>query len=137
MIQQKKSTLGRLTGCVVLTLSACMLAPAAHAADEDIDIPYTDTYGYVYDPATGTFIKQDDSSTGTDTAASSTPPADANGTVTDTDTSSIASQPVTPETTARMSPLLTPAILLLLMVAALAGYRLFTRTNDKPAEDPR
>ena len=29
------------------------------AIDEDYFIPYTDNYGYVYDPETGTYIKQD------------------------------------------------------------------------------
>lgn len=30
------------------------------AADEDIDIPYTDTYGYTYDPISGQFVKGGD-----------------------------------------------------------------------------
>jgi len=31
------------------------------AIDEDYEIPYTDNYGYVYDPETGQFVKQDQS----------------------------------------------------------------------------
>lgn len=37
----------------------CMLGASniTSAADDDIYIPYTETYGYTYDPASGQFIK--------------------------------------------------------------------------------
>jgi len=39
-------------------LIALMLAEQAKAIDGDYEIPYTDNYGYVYDPEIGKFIKE-------------------------------------------------------------------------------
>jgi hypothetical protein len=122
----------RLVICCLLAMSAYLATPVVYSADEDIDIPYTDTYGYVYDPVTGTFIKQDPVST---TEPAVTPAS--------TDTSgmsgtSVNADPVIPETvvpsatTVPTSTGLALPLLLLLFVAALLT-RVFTmRQANKP-----
>jgi len=49
-------------GCVILTLYYLSVSNIniVIAADEDIFIPYTDTYGYIYDPVSGQFVKGGD-----------------------------------------------------------------------------
>ena len=44
---------------LIVLLTGLLVAGAAQAVDEDYYIPYTDTYGYVYDPETGKFVKQE------------------------------------------------------------------------------
>jgi hypothetical protein len=45
----------------ILTITLLGLASTSplYAIDEDYFIPYTDNYGYEYDPETGTYIKKD------------------------------------------------------------------------------
>jgi hypothetical protein len=54
-----------------LVIIGVVLAGPALAIDEDFYIPYTDTYGYVYDPATGKFVKQEPANTAAAAADSS------------------------------------------------------------------
>lgn len=44
---------------LIVLLTGLMVAGSALAIDEDYYIPYTDTYGYVYDPETGKFVKEE------------------------------------------------------------------------------
>ena len=44
---------------LVTTLLIFLHSNQVSAIDEDYFIPYTDTYGYEYDPETGTFIKKE------------------------------------------------------------------------------
>lgn len=55
----------------VVLLIICMLSVTVNllAADDDIYIPYTETYGYTYDPATGQFVKKGDRADSVNTLA--------------------------------------------------------------------
>jgi hypothetical protein len=44
---------------LIVLLTGLLVAGLAQAIDEDYYIPYTDTYGYVYDPDTGKFVKEE------------------------------------------------------------------------------
>lgn len=44
----------------LLFLIGLLIAGPVLGVDEDFYIPYTDTYGYVYDPETGQYVKQED-----------------------------------------------------------------------------
>jgi hypothetical protein len=116
----------------MLILSALLSTPAVYAADEDIDIPYTDTYGYVYDPATGTYIKQDPVST---TEPAVTP---VNTDTTELTGTSVNADPVSPETvapsatTVPSSTGLAVPLLLVLSIAALFTWLFTKRRANKP-----
>ena len=135
MIHYNDSIHRRIAACILLLVPAALFTPAIHAADEEIDIPYTDTYGYVYDPATGTFIKPDtpaattDNSNTAQTADASTPAAGHAAPDTATLTPPAQSSPTT---TAEKSWL--PLALVLLAIAAAIGYRLLGRKNTDPAD---
>ncbi len=114
---------------IVLAMVIGAYIPATQAADEDIDIPYTDTYGYVYDPETGAYIKQDQQAT-TGSTATTAAPAD---TVTQS-----AAVPVTmnePAATTLPPPIrpgasastLTVGILALLLVGVVVGLVMSSR----------
>jgi hypothetical protein len=132
MFQFRHSSNLRLVSCCLLVLSAYLTTPGLYAADEDIDIPYTDTYGYVYDPATGTYIKQDPVST-TEPAVTpvTTDTTELTGTSVNADT-------VTPETvvpsatTMPSSTGLALPLLLVLSIAALFTWLFRMRQANKP-----
>ena len=45
-------------GILIITLLVISINSPMYAIDEDYFIPYTDNYGYEYDPETGTYIKK-------------------------------------------------------------------------------
>jgi len=47
-----------------LFMTGLLIAGQAFAIDEDFYIPYTDNYGYVYDPETGQYVKQEPATSG-------------------------------------------------------------------------
>jgi len=47
----------------IIMLIGLLIAGQVFAIDEDYYIPYTDTYGYEFDPETGKFVKRDQVST--------------------------------------------------------------------------
>lgn len=110
-----------------------LLVPFAQAADDDINIPYTDTYGYVYDPATGSFVKNDAPAAATDTSSPAsaqiqqhqTPPA-----LTDNTQSAVMSEPVAAantDTATDPNPSRAPWIILAVVAAGIAVWRLLAR----------
>ena len=128
----------RLAMCVLVALPVLLFTPVNHAADEDIDIPYTDNYGYVYDANTGTFIKPDQ-------PAADTTAADQDATIT---TASVTTPPdhstmATPATDvgpdsavpANESSALTYVLLALLIIAGVVRYQLYARNKSKSVED--
>lgn len=129
MIHNNSSMVCKFAVCILLFM------PAAHAADEDIDIPYTDTYGYVYDPATGAFVKQGGSATPVDSsnsAQTTTSTADT-GTAASADATTMNTPSQTPATTTPSKPLI-PIVVLSLAVAGFIGYRLLARKNPGTTE---
>ena len=136
MFQFRCKLIGLLATIGLLSMSAISLTPALYAADEDIDIPYTDTYGYVYDPATGTYIKQDPASTpdsavitpaSTDTTTTSNvagSPTNTNTNLSDTDVPSI----ISPE---QASPGMAVLLLPGLLIAAVFTWLIITRKSKK------
>ncbi len=50
-----------MSGKFYLMVVMFIVSMAVIAIDEDYYIPYTDTYGYVYDPETGQFVKSEES----------------------------------------------------------------------------
>jgi hypothetical protein len=114
----------RLGGCAVLALLCIMSTPPVAAADEDIDIPYTDTYGYVYDPATGTYIKQDPPTAAvidvTGTAETANAPLTATGSVS-------APVPATQTAVQSSAGIATTMVVVLLLAGGALGYVFTTR----------
>jgi hypothetical protein len=47
----------------IIMLIGLLIAGQVFAIDEDFYIPYTDTYGYEYDPETNKFVKRDQAPT--------------------------------------------------------------------------
>lgn len=60
----------------LLIIIGLLFSTQVVAIDEDYYIPYTDTYGYVYDPETGQFIKQDQASSESESSPGSANTAD-------------------------------------------------------------
>lgn len=139
MIHHNDSIHHRIAACILLLVSAAVFTQVVHAADEEIDIPYTDTYGYVYDPATGTFIKPDTPAASTDnsntaqTADASMPAAGhaAQPVTTALTPPAQDTSPATPE-----KSWLPPLLLLLAIAAAISYRRLLGRKSTGPAEHP-
>lgn len=131
---EKNTMIGRLSYRTLALVCALTLVSISHAADEDIDIPYTDTYGYVYDPATGTFIKQDKPATSaTDQTPEALPPAA--GPMAAVETPATTGM-TTPETAPAMQAgsVLMPGLLLVLIAVIALAYRLMTRPKQSAPE---
>ena len=136
MFQFRRKLIGLLATGGLLLMSAIPSTPALYAADEDIDIPYTDTYGYVYDPATGTYIKQDPTSTPdtpitTPTSTDTTTTTSVTGTATNTNTNLSAT--VVPSTMGpeQASPGIAVLLLPGLLIAAVFTGLIITRKSKK------
>lgn len=128
----------RLAMCALVALPVLLFTPLNHAADEDIDIPYTDNYGYVYDANTGTFIKPDQPTADTtaagqdatiSTASISTPPDHSSMAPPATDVDTNSAVP------ANKSSALTYVLLVLLIIAGVVRYQLYARNKRKRVED--
>lgn len=117
-----------------LVLLGNLVTSTVNAADDDIDIPYTDTYGYVYDPATGKFIKQNPATTGTAhptkaVAVSSAQTEDLN--INSTTLSVPAREQASETTTDPKSVTLLPGLLGLLLTAGILTYVITARKVKK------
>ncbi len=138
MFQSRCKLIRLLATSGLLLMSAVLSTSALYAADEDIDIPYTDTYGYVYDPATGTYIKQDPASTPetavtTPTSTNTTPTTTSvagTATTTDTDLSDTAvPSTIGPE---QASPGMAIPMLLGILIASVFIWLVIARKLKKP-----
>lgn len=116
-----------------LITCSLLLVPLAQAADDEINIPYTDTYGYVYDPATGSFVKNDAPAAAADTSSPApaqvlqhqTPPA-----ISDNTPAAVMSEPVAAantDTAIDPNPSRAPWIILAVVAAGIAFWRLLAR----------
>ena len=134
MFQFRRKLIGLLATGGLLLMSAIPSTPALYAADEDIDIPYTDTYGYVYDPATGTYIKQDptsipDTPVTTPTSTDTTTTTSVTGTATNTNLSAtVIPSTIGPE---QASPGMAVLLLPGLLIAAVFTGLIITRKSKK------
>ena len=122
-----------------LVLLGNLLTSTVNAADEDIDIPYTDTYGYVYDPATGTFIKQNPATAETvqptqAVTESSAQTEDLN--INSTTLSVPAKAQASETTTDQNSVALLPGLLLLLLAIGGLTYVVTARNVKKANTEP-
>jgi hypothetical protein len=96
-IPGKVNVMDLKTRLIVIMLLAGMCVPMRSVAvDDDYYIPYTDNYGYEYDPETGTYIKKDTPAR-VETGSTQTSPSTAN-------TDRMTRQPVQAETRGRSEP---------------------------------
>ncbi len=68
----------KIIGPMLMVMFCVSYTHPLMGVDEDYYIPYTDTYGYEYDPETGTFIKRDPAPAASESSQQQPPSHEAN-----------------------------------------------------------
>ena len=131
---EKNTMLGCLSCRTLALICGLSLASASYGADEDIDIPYTDTYGYVYDPATGTFIKQDNPANPAAGQAQDISPPVSDAMATIEPPANTGTMPQDDAPAMQSGSALMPALLLALIIAFAFAYRFMARPKQSAHE---
>lgn len=135
VIQNKLYVKIRLAAYAIVASLVSTLPAVVPAVDDDYFIPYTDTFGYVYDPQTGNYVKQDspatDTASNTEQTSTTYTPADtsvepANGI---SGPGSMQGEVSVESGSATRLTGINVVLPVLLLIAGVAGYLLITRKN--------
>jgi hypothetical protein len=110
----------RVHGEILITLLVvCFTSHYLYAVDEEYFIPYTDNYGYEYDPESGTYIKKETPETGKSNSQQSTPIAGNTPIVKNPVNPTKNTNPADNQVTESTSPIVLAAIILFFGVIAV------------------
>ena len=111
---------------LIFTIVGTFVPDTGYAIDEDYFIPYTDNYGYEYDPETGTYIKKDNPTPAVTENRQSTHNTDNTASVTQQPMSVASPTATTNEETSNRLPLILAGAIVLLGIIVV-----FTRLQKK------